>query len=331
MMVNQLGSPLEPLCSWPDQGPSPGALVDAHYQQKWWMDRMHRHRHLQLMTGATARDAARLQLQSMPPTTAWLNVTPNAGLGFKMESVDFTSLLKWWLGKPVTATSGACPCCEQQADVFGDHLVSCKFNQPTQRHNALRDALHEVLLEHGIAAQKEVVIGEGRRPADVALPSFDSKGPTAVDLVVHHPLCPSRALTGNVKSSLKQAEEEKTAHSESWCQAHGWLFSAVGWHTWGGTGPRGSAFLARLEKQLVGDRKDWGKQKVLKDFRSRLGFTVMRYVARQLRAAGDVQVREPLPQRVTVNSPPLFCEEDMRGWDEDDGVADDSAKKSRPA
>ena len=73
-------------------------------------------------------------------------------------------------------------------DPYGDHLVSCKLNQPTQRHNALRDALADTLKAHNISVQKEVTIGGSKRPADIGLPSFDSRGPTAIDLVIHHPL-----------------------------------------------------------------------------------------------------------------------------------------------
>ena len=79
-------------------------------------------------------------------TTAWMSVTPNPGLGQKLDGRDYRYLIKWWLGRPLV-TNGAtrCPCCEGARDAFGDHLVSCKFNQPVQRHNALRDALADEL------------------------------------------------------------------------------------------------------------------------------------------------------------------------------------------
>ena len=87
-------------------------------------------------------------------------VTPNEGLGLKLEGRDYRTLMKWWLGKPlVTPDRRLCPCCQGQMDMFGDHLVSCKLNQPQKRHNLLRDALADCLRQHKISVQKEVAIG----------------------------------------------------------------------------------------------------------------------------------------------------------------------------
>jgi len=127
------------------------------------------------------RNRARYSLQRMPGTTTWMTVTPNEGLGKKMESRDYRFLMKWWLGRPILDnTRRVCPCCEGVLDQWGDHLVSCKYNQPQQRHNALRDALADELKSHSIAVVKEVAIGGLNRPADIGLPSFDSRGPSAI-------------------------------------------------------------------------------------------------------------------------------------------------------
>jgi hypothetical protein len=135
------------------------------------------------------RDRARFDLQRMKGTSSWMTVTPNEGLGLKLDGRDYRLLLKWWLGCAVVPhQKSLCPCCETPMDPFGDHLVSCKNNSPAQRHNALRDALTDALKAHGVSVMKEVAIGGSRRPADVGLPNFDARGPTAVDIVVHHPL-----------------------------------------------------------------------------------------------------------------------------------------------
>ena len=87
-------------------------------------------------------------------------------------------------------------------DVFGDHLVSCKFNQPLQRQNALRDALAMELKIHGLTVLKEVAIGGGRRPADLGLPNFDARGPLAIDLVIHHPLSLSENRSADLAKKI---------------------------------------------------------------------------------------------------------------------------------
>ena len=88
-------------------------------------------------------------------------------------------------------------------DVYGDHLVSCKLNQPTQRHHAVRDALAQVLRDNGLSCRIEVAIGGKQRPADAFIDGVDVRGPIAVDLLVNNPLCPSHQQDqGTVKTSL---------------------------------------------------------------------------------------------------------------------------------
>ena len=106
-------------------------------------------------------------------------------------------------------TRKVCPCCEGAMDQWGDHLVNCKMNQPQQRHNALRDALADELKAHGVAVLKEVAVGGARRPADLGLPTFDSRGPTAVDLVVHHPLALSENRTSQLAFLTSQIRNQK--------------------------------------------------------------------------------------------------------------------------
>jgi len=267
------------------------------------------------------RDRARFSLQRMHGTTSWLTVIPNAGLGHKLEGRDFRFLLKWWLGRPlVPPTVNLCPCCEHQMDPFGDHLVSCSLNQPSQRHNALRDALADALGSFGIAVQKEVAIGGARRPADLALPSFDARGPLAVDLVVHHPLSLSENRSSkDVKASLRGAEDHKVRDSEALCAANGWLFAPMGWHPWAGVGPRGWALQQRLEKQIAGDLQGWPKRRCIQAFRASLTFALMRHVARQLRAAEDAL---PTEEQGRINPTPfkggaVFSDNELASWDKD--------------
>ena len=146
--------------------------------------------------------------------------------------------------------------------------MSCEFNQPVARHNALRDALADALKEVGIGCQKEVAIGGARRPADLALPHMDRRGPLAVDIVVHHPLRASAHYGGggDCRQSLKQAEERKRAASEDLCHGCGWLFAPMGWHTWGGVGPYASALLARIENAFAGDLQGWPRRNAIAAF-----------------------------------------------------------------
>ena len=93
-----------------------------------------------------------------------------------------------------------------------------------------------------------------QRPSELGLPSFDSRGPLAIDLVVHHPLSLSENRTSKLaKTSLKGAEQHKIMNAEALSNANGWLFSPMGWHPWAGVGPQGAAIKLKLEKEITGD------------------------------------------------------------------------------
>jgi hypothetical protein len=313
-----LGHTAEPMLTW-SHGFKDEDVVQDHLSQKWWTHRIHKARHHVLTQAVTLRDHARLALQKMPHTTAWMSVIPNVGLGQKMEGREYRYLVKWWLGRRLLeGENNVCPCCEAPMDPFGDHLVSCSFNQPVARHNALRDALADGLREHGIACIKEVAIGGARRPADIALPNLDRRGPTAVDLVVHHPLAPAAARgVADERQSLKRAEEAKREESEELCHGNGWLFAPMGWHTWGGVGPHAAALLSRVEHVIAGDLDGWPRRNLIAAFRRKLTFALMSFVAKQLRAAEDAIMQSPPVEPSPPFLPgPVFSATELQAWEQ---------------
>ena len=82
-------------------------------------------------------------------------------------------------------------------------------------------------------------------------------------------------------------------------------------------GPRGSAFLRRLEKLATAGLRDWRLHQAIKAFRGRLSFALMAFVARQLSAAADV-----LPNDSAPDAPPppplgpLFTDKELAHWDQ---------------
>ena len=131
-----LGENFSPLDKWTTSDIHFSEIEEDHMSQKWWSHKVHTARARKLDRMATLRDRVRLSLQRMPGTTTWLTVTPNEGLGRKLEGRDSRYLLKWWLGRPIVDPScRTFPCCEGPMDIFGDHFVSCKHNQPQQRHH----------------------------------------------------------------------------------------------------------------------------------------------------------------------------------------------------
>ena len=88
----------------------------------------------------------------------------------------------------------------------------------------------------------------------------------------------------------------------------------------GGVGPRGHALLQRFEKQIAGDLQGWPRRNLLLDFRSKVTFALMNYVAKQLRAAEDALPEGPGPSPVgpPCLGGPVFADVELDGWDQEE-------------
>ena len=151
-----------------------------------------------------------------------------------------------------------------------------------------------------------------------------------MDLVCTHPAALATGRNAEPTKSVAAAEKAKIVESEPLCHAHGWLFTPMGWHPWGGVGPHGAAFLTRVEKTVFGDLQGWPRRHAVLYFRSQFVFHLIKFVAHQLRAHEDV-----LPDKVEIDMsadqaaiPPEIAsppKEQMRWdepWDSDDDPVD---------
>ena len=87
------------------------------------------------MTSSPANEA-RLLSSSAAHAGSWLSVVPSVGLGLHLESYEFHTAVKWWLGMNTTARL-SCPFCPDIAlDPLGQHAVSCRHGGDVViRHN----------------------------------------------------------------------------------------------------------------------------------------------------------------------------------------------------
>ena len=126
-----------------------------------------------------------------------------------------------------------------------------------------------------------------------------------------------------------QRNKRKITESEPLCHSHGWLFTPLGWHPWGGVGPHGAAFLSRVEKTAFGDLRGWPRRNAVLHFRAQLVFQLMKFVAHQLRAHEDVCLEGCDADR-SADHPPIENLEEERTeparwdepWDSDDDPMD---------
>ena len=192
---------------------------------------------------------------------------------------------------PVGVTPPGCPLCRGSIDPFGDHFVCCEQNGSTQRHNAFRNAFHEMCVRYGIAVEKEAQCVAGRRPADILLLQWSRGQHVAVDFVCTHPagLAQHPLVVDKAKRHCNLAETRKVQADGPPCEEKGWGFSPFALSTWGGLGTSAKAVLFEVTKRATADLRGWPQTQALLQIREGLSVTLMRAIARQLTVKGQVE------------------------------------------
>ena len=75
-------------------------------------------------------------------------------------------------------------------------------------------------------------------------------------------------------------------------------------------------------KEIAGDLQGWSKRKCVQEFRASLTFTLMAFVAKQLRAAEDASPHLPGVNQIATpfRGGNLFTEQDLKNWDTEEEV-----------
>ena len=290
----QLGPNFEPLTSWhTDPSQLASASID-HASQRWWAEQVATEQRSRLCHLGTARDMARLRSQEGPIANGWMSVLPSRALRTDIQDVDYRVLLRWWLGLPLLPTGctlPGCPMCGEPVDPFGDHFVCCMRNGPSRRHNALRDAIFNALVQSAIPAAKEVTSGNRKRPADILLIAWERGRDVAIDLTVTHPLGLSHhpIVVDNAARHCRRAESAKQTAEGDLCHQAGWGFLPAAFTPWGGSGPGARALLHEVGRRATAALSGWPKQRRLRELYEGLSITLARDVARQLSLRNRVQ------------------------------------------
>jgi hypothetical protein len=290
----QIGPNMEPLASWLSGTTALSSATQEHATQKWWAEKVSDIQSQRLDSSGSARDRTRRACQKGPVATGWLRALPNRALHTDIPDQQYRLLLRWWLGMPILpvgVTLPGCPLCRGSIDPFGDHLVCCDQNGSTQRHNAFRNAFHEMCVRYGIAVEKEAECVAGRRPADILLLQWSRGQHVAVDFVCTHPagLAQHPLVVDNAARHCNLAEARKVQADGPPCEEKGWGFSPFALSTWGGLGTSAKAVLFEVTKRATADLRGWPKTQALLEIRETLSVTLMREIARQLSVKGRVQ------------------------------------------
>lgn len=303
-----LGSNFDPLSAWMGTLSSLTTAGQDHRKQKWWSEAIGK-RVMQDLLGrpsVSARDQARLLEQANGLGSSFMSVPPNAALHTIIYPDDYRLALKWWLGLPLLELpqSARCPGCNQILDVFGDHLLCCRRNNYTKRHQAVQEALVSCLVECGQGAEKERALptdcqpaGRQLRPADIFIPNWEGGHAVAIDLTISHGWSLSEQARGapgelvsreRWRTFLCQREAAKHAMYDAWCQKAQWSFKAMAFGTWGGLGPECAKSLQRIVKRAAGWLEGDARASRQEEIRYAIGLTLMRQIWELLAAKNFV-------------------------------------------
>jgi hypothetical protein len=290
----QVGPNMDPLAQWMDGTISLATATEPHTTQKWWAEQVSEAQSRRHDAKGSVRDRTRLACQKGPVATGWLRALPNRALHTDIPDCEMRLLLRWWLGLailPEGKTLPGCPLCNDALDPYGDHFVCCERNGSTRRHNAFRDAFFAMCAGQGVAVQKEVECHNKKRPADILLVQWSRGQNVAIDFVCTHPagVAQHPLVVDNTTKHCNRAETRKVQADGPSCEAQGWGFSPFAISTWGGLGSSAKSVLFEVTKRITADLQGWPKTQVLEDIRRGLSVTLMREIARQLSAKGQVE------------------------------------------
>ena len=202
---------------------------------------------------------ARLLSSSAAHARSWLSVVPSVGLGLHIDSSEFHTAVKWWLGMNSTARS-SCPFCPDIVlDPLGHHTVSCRHGGDVViRHNRLRNIIADLCRRAHLSVRVEVGRGllgshDYTRQADVLVDGWDRAKPAAFDVTVTSPLTPVTLNEASIHEGAAALAAETRKHTANYarCQALRWSCIPLAMETFGNWGREAQCVFSRLATLLA--------------------------------------------------------------------------------
>lgn len=207
------------------------------------------------------------------------------GLGQKMSSLEYRTILKYRLMIPFYQTDTQCPTCIRGClDAFGEHAIHCKVDPCFKKiHDRVRDTLYDMLWRAGISVKKEATVNfftdplEGRstlRPVDVLIFGWVNGKHACVDLTGVSLLVGMGYGTVTVGLAALRAISGKITKHEKACQDNGHVFIPFAFDTFHFLAPDAVGLLKRVQKVMHNNVMTPGSREFV--FR-RIGFAVQKY------------------------------------------------------
>ena len=230
-------------CVSPAEAISIDELLNSPMTQKMLSTKIENKQFQLLFDAFSIPNRARLMSASSNLAASWLSVIPSPGLNLHLDTTEFQTALKWWLGIDMFGGSRCPSCSTQSLDPLGHHALTCRYNgDVVSRHNQLRNTFFESCRQAGVGGQMEVGSGLGHdewrtRPADVLVPNWDLEKPAAFDLTVASPLNQSILNEACVTagSSARVSEQRNHASNDVKCSELGCIRWQLGLDTFNGS------------------------------------------------------------------------------------------------
>ncbi|CAK0836007.1 unnamed protein product [Prorocentrum cordatum] len=210
----------------PADGLDPAALDRA--TQKQLSAAVDERGHQTFLAGLGAADRADINSEMLPGASDFLEAQPSEQLGLLFEPEEFACEVKRRLLMPVYETEHFCPCCEDVCDRHGRHAGLCAGAGIANVVGtfATSAGFNPTLEQPGLLPPRpDDVQVNGRRPADVYIPSWFQGAPAAFDFAVSSPRRQAaRVLTfQEVGRAAQEYELVKRNHfdTERQCQQQG--------------------------------------------------------------------------------------------------------------
>ena len=206
-----------------------------------------------------------------------------------LDSSEFYTAVKWWLGMNSTARS-SCPFCPDIAlDPLGHLAISCRHGGDVViRHNHLRNIIVDLCCRAHLSVQVEVSRGllgfhDYTRPADVLVDGWDRAKPAAFDVTDTSPLTPVTLNEASIHegAAALAAETRKNAANDARCQALEWSCIPLALKTFGNWVREAQCVFSRLAT-LLALRQGRPKSSVVRDIYGCLSISLVRSVARSI-------------------------------------------------
>ena len=138
-------------CVTPAEVISIDELLNSPTTQKMLSTKIENKQFQLLFDSSSIPNRARLMSASSNLAASWLSVIPSPGLNLHLDTAEFQTALKWWLGIDMFGGS-MCPSCSTQSlDPLGHHTLTCRYNgDVVSRHNQLRNTFFEPCRQAGV-------------------------------------------------------------------------------------------------------------------------------------------------------------------------------------